>query len=47
MEFKKFSAGECSYGNSLADNRGAMRLHLDDGEKELVSNVNFHDPTFY
>jgi hypothetical protein len=59
MEFKKFSAGKFSYGNSLrkfifyslfislADNRNDMRLHMDNEEGEEISNVNFHDESFY
>mmetsp|Transcript_19303 Transcript_19303/g.13961 ORF Transcript_19303/g.13961 Transcript_19303/m.13961 type:complete len:311 (+) Transcript_19303:560-1492(+) len=46
MEFKKFSAGKFSYGNNLADNKRAMRAHMEPGEEE-VSNVNFDDPIFY
>ena len=46
MEFKKFSAGPYSYGNNLADNKQAMRFHMDSNE-EMVSNVNFDDELFY
>jgi phospholipid-transporting ATPase len=46
MEFKKFSAGNHSYGNSLANNRPAMRVHSEKGEED-ISNVNFDDPKFY
>jgi phospholipid-transporting ATPase len=45
MEFKKFSAGKISYGNSLADNRQAMRFNKDSDEE--ITNVNFDDPDFY
>lgn len=45
MEFKKFSAGKFSYGNNLADNRQAMRFHMEG--KEEISNVNFDDQQFY
>ena len=42
MEFKKFSAGKYSYGNSLPDNRQQMRFNMDCAEE--ISNVNFDDP---
>jgi|LauGreDrversion4_2_1035121.scaffolds.fasta_scaffold40969_5 hypothetical protein len=32
---------------SLADNRNDMRLHMDNEEGEEISNVNFHDESFY
>jgi P-type E1-E2 ATPase len=46
MEFKKFSAGNYSYGNNLANNRPVMRSHLPEGEEE-IANVNFDDAKFY
>jgi len=46
MEFKKFSAGKFSYGNSNPDNRTAMRINMDHDDGE-VSNVNFDDNHFY
>lgn len=46
MEFKKFSAGRFSYGNSNPDNRVAMRINMDSEDGE-VSNVNFDDNLFY
>ena len=47
MEFKKFSAGKFTYGNSLPDNRQQMRFKMDSGDGEEISNVNFDDETFY
>lgn len=47
MEFKKFSAGKCSYGNSNPDNRPQMRFNNESGESEEISNVNFDDEHFY
>ncbi len=59
MEFKKFSAGKFSYGNSnrkftiiipffyIADNRDQMRLNMDHEDGDEISNVNFDDPQFY
>jgi len=47
MEFKKFSAGKFSYGNSNPDNRVQMRLNMDHDDDEEVSNVNFDDAQFY
>ena len=32
---------------TLAHNREQMIHHMENGEKELVSNVNFHDDQFY
>lgn len=47
MEFKKFSAGKCSYGNSNPDNRSQMRFNNESGESDEISNVNFDDEHFY
>jgi phospholipid-transporting ATPase len=47
MEFKKFSAGKFSYGNSNPDNRQQMRFNNESGETEEISNVNFDDESFY
>lgn len=47
MEFKKFSAGKFTYGNSNPNNKEFMRLKNDHGEKEEISNVNFDDEHFY
>ena len=46
MEFKKFSAGTVSYGNSNPQNKEIMKRNMDD-EVEEISNVNFDDPHFY
>ena len=45
MEFKRFSAGKCSYGTNT-DNKSKMRFNLEEGEAE-ITNVNFDDKTFY
>ena len=44
MEFRKFSAGMKTYGNSEGDNTKQMKAKR---EGDLVSNVNFHDENFY
>ena len=44
MEFRKFSAGMRTYGNSEVDNSSRMRAKR---EGDPVSNVNFHDDAFY